>query len=195
MSNRLMSYLPPLYHDIAEFEELMNAQQPEIDSVKSTVDRLLDNQFVLTANEAAIKRREKILSIQADPKTETLSFRRKRIINRQSTKPPFTIRFLQQRLDFLVGPDRAITSVDSQRYILKVTASIDDASVFKEVERTVKAIIPANLIYHQETAVDDKIVINESITAQPLARQTRLSTSWKLGKVPFAVAGQEVVIK
>lgn len=193
--SKLMSYLPDLYQGVREFEEIMRAEQVELDAEKTAIDRLLKDQFVLTASERAIKRREAMIGIQSDSATETLDFRRRRLINRYSTKPPFTIRFLQNRLDYLVGAGRTVASVDPQQHRLLITTSIDDALLFREVEHTVKNTIPANLHYQQDTALGDRFGIEEHIRTQTLTRNTRLSTTWRLGVTPLATAGPEVVLK
>lgn len=192
--NRLMQYLPELYHDVVDFVELTETESLELISVEQAINRLLDDQFVTTATEQAIKRREKILGIQADPATETLEFRRKRLINRYSTKPPFTVRYLQRQLDFLVGEGLTIVSVDSQNFLLTVTANIDDAAVFKEVERTVRVVKPANMIYQQQTSLEDVIGLQERITKKDIFWNYKLG-EWKLGEKPFADFGPEVVVK
>ncbi|TVX91909.1 putative phage tail protein [Paenibacillus agilis] len=193
--SKLIDYLPRLYEDILEMIELTKTEEIELQAARLAVQQLLDDQYVLTASEDGIRRRERILKIQADPTTESLDFRRKRIINRYSTKPPFTIRYLQERLDYLVGTGRALATIDVQKFILTVTTAIDDASLFKEVAHTIKTILPANIVYQQSTALEDQITLQESITSQVLNRGTKLSTSWRLGATPFAVLGPEVVVK
>lgn len=192
--NRLLEYLPDIYHDVVDFIELTETETQEIISVETAIERLLSDQFVNTASESAIRRRERILGIQADPTTETLDFRRKRLINRYSTKPPFTIRYLQRQLDNLVGAGLTIVSVDVQNFTLTVTANINDASVFKEVEHTVKVIKPANIVYQQQTSLEDVIEFKEGISKRDINWNYRLG-SWKLGEKPFANLGAEVVIK
>lgn len=192
--NRLMQYLPELYHDVIDFVEFTETESRELVSVEQAINRLLDDQFVATASEQAIRRREKILGIQADPSTETLEFRRKRLINRYSTKPPFTVRYLQRQLDFLVGEGLTIVSVDSQNFLLTVTANIDDAAVFKEVERTVRVVKPANMIYQQQTSLEDVIGLQERITKRDILWNYKLG-EWKLGEKTFADFGPEVVVK
>lgn len=145
------------------------------------------------ASEQAVKRREKMLGIQADPTTETLDFRRKRLINRYSTKPPFTVRYLQQRLDFLVGAGLTIASVDSLNFILTVTTNIDNAALFKEVERTVRVTKPANMFYQQQTSLQDTVELRERIKARSVSWNYRLN--WRLDETPFAVLGMEVTYK
>lgn len=192
--NKLLESLPTYYHDIIDFVELTDTEEVEVISAEGAVQRLFDDEFVMTSNEQGVKRREKMLGIQADPKTESLEFRKKRIINRYSTKPPFTIRYLQQRLDFLVGPGRAITSVDVENFILTVTANIDDAAVFREVEHTIKSTKPANMIYQQNTALEGVIALEEHIDMKLMTWNYKLDGSWQLGAKPFVTYGPEVPI-
>lgn len=192
--NRIAKHWPDFFLKILDFIELSGTEAEELNLVENTKEQFFNDQFVLTSSIDAIRRREKMLGIQADPTTESLDFRKKRIINRYSTKPPFTIRYLQERLDFLVGEGRAFASVDVQNFILTVMASINDAPLFKEVERTIYSIKPANLIYQQQTAIEDNVTIQEHISMAVLDRKTRLGF-WRLGFDPFAELGTEVVIK
>ncbi|WP_018306355.1 putative phage tail protein [Desulfitobacterium hafniense] len=195
MSKPIREYWPEYYDTILDFLKLAETEDVEIQSLEAAVNQLLNDQFVLTSGYEAIKRREKMLNIQADPTTETLDFRKKRIINRYSTKPPFTIRYLQDRLDFLVGEGKALASVDVQNFILWIETAIEDAALFRELEYTVKATKPANLIYNQKTALLDEIILEEHIAKRDINRQSRLGTTWRLGTMPFATLGPEVVIK
>lgn len=193
--NKLLQYLPEFYHDVKEFTQLTEIEDVELQSVAQSISRLLDEQFVLTSSERTIKRREQQLGIQADPKTESLDFRKKRIINRYSIKPPFTVRYLQEQLDQLVGRGMTIVSVDVQNFILYVTAAIDNANVFKEVQHTVQTVKPANLLYQQNTSTVDGIGLEEHIYMQTVDWHYRLDGSWTLGNQPFTTLGPEVVIK
>jgi len=194
MPERILTHLPDYYRLIEDFDELDNTETIELDTLQGAVDQLFDDQFVMTAGLPAIKRREQMLGIQADPTTETLDFRRRRILNRYQTKPPFTIRYLQQQLDNLVGPGMTIASVDVQAFVLTVTANIDNASVFKEVQHTVETIKPANLIYQQNTSLREAIGIAERISMKGITWNYKLDGSWRLGKKPFATLGPEVPV-
>jgi len=189
-----MQYLPDLYHDVVDFVELTETESQEWIRIEQAINQLLDDQFIVSASMQAIKRREKILGIQADPATETLEFRRKRLINRYSTKPPFTVRHLQRQLDFMVGAGLTIVSVDPLAFMLTVTTNLDDAAVFKEVEHTVKMLKPANMIYQQQTSLGDVIGLEERITGKEIDWNYKLG-EWKLGAKPFADFGPEVVVK
>lgn len=193
--NKLMAYLPEIYHEVIDFIELTETGVKEIISTESAVGTLFDDQFITTATERAVKRHEKILGIQADPTTETLEFRRKRLINRYSTKPPFTVRYLQQQLDRLVGIGLTIVSADTYNFLLYVTTNIDDAAVFKEVEHTVRVVKPVNMIYLQQTSLEDTIVLEEHLSKLEIIWNYKLDGSWLLGDKPFAYFEGEVIIK
>ncbi|MCM3273650.1 putative phage tail protein [Paenibacillus elgii] len=193
--SKLMGYLPRLLHEIKEMKELTQTEEKEIEAVAQAVQQFLDNQFVTTAQEWAIKRREEMIGIRADPTTETLEFRRDRLINRYSTLPPFTIRYLQSRLDSLIGQGVAKVEVDEQNFVLKITMSVPDAAYFKEIEHTVQIVKPVNLLYNQGTSMADHVGIEEHIWRTPLTRMSRLSTTWKLGSTPFAKGGKEEQVK
>ncbi|WP_282939002.1 putative phage tail protein [Paenibacillus sp. RC67] len=187
-----MKFLPELYADIEDFCEIAQTEGSEIEALAIAVQKLFDDQFVDTASIQAIKRREQMLGIRADSTKESLDFRRRRLINRYSTKPPFTIRYLQSRLDMLAGEGRAAVEIDEQNYILKVTFDVPNAAYFKEIEYTIHSIKPANIVYHQSTSLLDNIGLEEHMKGTPLFRKTRLGTGWKLRQTPFAVKGQEV---
>ncbi|TNJ68236.1 DUF2313 domain-containing protein [Paenibacillus hemerocallicola] len=193
MPKPILSYLPDYYQDIRDFEELAETEDAELLLLATAVNQLLDDQFVLTSGAAAVKRREQMLEIQAEP-SETLEFRKRRILNRYQTKPPFTIRYLQQQLDLLVGPGMTIVSVDSQNFLLTVTANIENASVFREVVYTVELIKPANMVYQQNTSLGSTIGLEESISKRGITWNYALG-SWQLGQLPFSTLGPEEVIK
>lgn len=194
-ADRILKYWPEIYWEIDDFVALAPAESSEVEDMDKAVNQLFDDQFVMTSSPHAIERREKMLKIQADPSTESLEFRKKRILNRYQTKPPFTIRWLQRQLNELVGTGLVIVNVDVQNFILYVRADIDDAAVFKEVNHTVLTVKPANLIYNQQTQINEGITLQENIYKSSLDRKTGLSTTWQLGISPFAVRGEEVQVK
>lgn len=193
--SKLINYLPPILQDVKEMQVIMDMEDQQFDQLQGGINRFLDDQFVMSASLEAIRQRELELGIQANPSQESVDFRRKRIINRYSTKAPFTERYLQQQLDKLVGPGVALVSVDTREFFLYVTAKIEEAAVFKEVVHTVQKVKPANMVYQQQTALTDSITLEEKISKAELSRMTGLSTTWQLGITPFAVRGEEVRIK
>lgn len=191
MHDRILQYLPDFYREIREFAEIDRAESAELDDLEAAIQRAFDDQFVMTASADAVKRRERMLGIQADPAKESLDFRRKRIINRYSTKPPFTRHYLQEHLDALVGPGMTIVSVDPQNFILYVTANIENANVFREVSHTIETVKPANMIYQQNTSLQAIIGLEEHIAKQDITWNYTLDGNWQLGEKPFSSLGPE----
>lgn len=194
MSERIMPYWPEYYHDVIDFIQIAQTEDVELDNMTTAIQQLFDDQFVLTSSVQAIKRRELMLGIQADPTTESLEFRKQRILNRYQTTPPFTVRWLQEQLDRLVGPGMTIVSVDVENFILYVTTNIENANIFKEVLHTIQTVKPANLVYQQNTSLNDTIGLEEHISKQEITWNYKLG-SWKLGEKPFWSLGTEVRIK
>ncbi|GIQ70775.1 DUF2313 domain-containing protein [Xylanibacillus composti] len=194
MAERIMQHLPDYYRVIEDFKELDHTETIELDLLQGAVNQLFNDQFVMTSNLQAIRRREQMLGIQADANTEPLEFRKRRILNRYQTKPPFTVRYLQQQLDRLVGPGMTIVSVDVQNFVLYVTTNIETASVFREVQRTIGTVKPANMVYQQNTSIEEKIGVEEKISRREITWNYKLG-SWKLGQKPFASLGPEVPVE
>ncbi|GIQ62131.1 phage portal protein [Paenibacillus cisolokensis] len=193
-TNTIGKHWPPFLLDILDFAELSRTQDAEVKDAQAAVEGLLLDQFVTSSGLQAIKRREQMLGIQADPQTESLAFRKKRVLNRYRTKPPFTLHYLQQQLDALVGPGMTVVSVDVRSFVLTVTANIENANVFREVIHTIETIKPANLIYQQNTSIKGTIGLEERISRRDVAWNYKLDGSWKLGEKPFASLGPEVVV-
>lgn len=195
MSERIYRYLPEYYKLINDFRELDKSETMELDLLQDAVDQLFNDQFVTTSSLRAIKRREQMLGIQANPSLESLDFRRRRILNRYQTKPPFTIGYLQRQLDLLVGTGMTIVSIDPHEFVLTITANIDNASVFREVLYTVDTIKPANLVYQQNTSLSSFIEVEENISMQKMTWNYKLDGGWQLGSKPLVSYGTEVVVK
>ncbi|MCD9026058.1 putative phage tail protein [Cohnella silvisoli] len=187
MSDPLMTYLPVFYRDVTEFIELTATEDVELQALQTAINRLFNDQFVLTSSEEAVRRRERMLEIVADPTTETLSFRRIRIINRYTTKPPFTERYLQQKLDFIAGvPGLVVVEVDPVDFVLQISVGVENAAVLREIEYTVNLLKPANLVYQPTTFVAERIGLLDQAFVIGLNRLTKLG-SWQVGITPFSV--------
>ncbi|QOS98101.1 DUF2313 domain-containing protein [Brevibacterium sp. JNUCC-42] len=190
--NRLLKHLPDIFHEIKEFVSLTEAVVPEINALEERVNQLLDDQFILTASERGIYRREKMLDIKPDLTIESLEFRRKRLINRKSTKAPFTIRFLQNRLDFLYGVDKAKADIPED-FLLTIETNVKDAAIFREVVQMINVIKPANMVYQHRITLVDVIKLSGLVEAHKALRLTNLSTTWELGEVPFTQKGDQIM--
>lgn len=192
--SRLQEYLPSYYVDSKQMTALLMAQEMELNNIAAGILRQRNDMFIMTASAQAIRRREKMLRIQADPSKESLDFRRRRIINRQSTKPPFTQRWLQSQLDRLIGPGMAVVTVKPAEFLLLVTTNIENANLFREVQHTIQTVKPANMVYQQNTSLRHRIIVKHTTVKRDVSWNYGLDDGWELGEKTFADLGPEVVL-
>lgn len=190
----LKQYLPWLYKDIVEMNALMDTEDSLFSKLMDEYIRGRDNQYILTADEYGIRIFEDIINIVPDPSTETLDFRRQRLINRFRTQPPFTFRWLQGKLNEIIGVGKWNAWVDNENYTLYIESSAEDQKWFQEISITVNNTKPANIIFINRPLVVHDVLTNETINLKELIWNYRLGTIWKLGDKPFISYNDKGVI-
>lgn len=150
----LCQYWPPWFREILDFQALCRTEGEELRVLAAFMDRIHRNLFVQTMDEGTAAAWEAIFRIVPNPVTETLAFRRDRILNRLSMRPPFTLPFLYQRLDALFGPGNWEVEMDYPGYTLYIEAAVEDQQYFSEMSVTMELIKPCHtaLMYGKVTA-------------------------------------------
>ena len=78
MDKRLIDYLPPVLREVAEFQAINGANEPEISLAWDGLARVMANQFLDDADEQGVSVWERELKIR--PKgTDSLALRKERI--------------------------------------------------------------------------------------------------------------------
>lgn len=190
----LLSLLPTWYRDILDYQEICQTEEAQFEALAMAVTAVADNFYFQTMDESAVAQWEQIFGISADPAVETLDFRRVRLLNRISTQPPFTLAFLQQKLDELIGPGRWTVTVDYPNYTLYIESSALNQSYATEVAFTINRIKPAHIVYRNNPYVTETILLSEQIDLSNLIFNYRLG-AWGLGLQPFASEDPQGVIK
>lgn len=190
----LLDQLPPWYREILDYQEICGAEQTQLDALGDQINAVANNLFFQTMNETAVATWEQIFSIVANPTTETLDFRRARIVNRVSTKPPFSLGFLYQKLDELIGPNLWSVTVDYPNYTLYIESSAENQSYATELAITVGKIKPAHIVYVNEPTITTGVLLSEIISAA-LRRWNYKLGLWTLSGAPFLTAYGEEVVK
>ena len=193
-NRRLNSFVPTVYEGIVEMSDIMNAEDNIMDIARTEMSSAFANTFVLTADEYGVIMFEKMLNIVADPQTQDLEFRRQRIINRLSMSPPFTYRFLKQKLDEIIGPGAWTAYIDFDNYTLYVESSATNQNWYSEMEFTINRIKPCNIVFVNVPYTAPILSISEEISYSTLKWWYRLG-SWRLGKYPFATTDGGGMIK
>lgn len=167
MDRRLIDYLPPVLREIEEFKAINNsAMQPEIESAWAELGRLMNNQFLSTADENGVSRWESELKII--PKdTDTLEARKTRIKAMWNRELPYTFGWLQNWLSGLCGPKGHSESVND--YIIDVQLDYNALPQANELAReildTLGSVCPANMLLRLTAALQSNgIIANCALT-------------------------------
>ena len=180
----LKKYLPSLYRENKEMEGLMNAEQPIYDEAETDAKFAFSRQFVVTADEKGIEQYEKILGIMPTD-TDSLEFRKRRVITRLSTTPPYTLNYLKQQLTTIFGAGNFNAWVDYGKRELYVDSFINNISLFFELETFIAKVKPANMIYIYRSLVLPKVGVSSRYLAGWGKWNYRLDGTWNLGAKPF----------
>ena len=195
MYDRLLgSFVPHIYKDVTEMDAIIDAEQIQLSSAQTEASQAFANTFVLTADYEGIEMFEMMLGIIADPTTESVEFRRQRVLNRITLAPPFTFRFLKKKLDDIIGKGAWNAYVDFNNYTLYVESFVVDQQWFNELRITINRIKPCNLVFINKPLIMTDVVANETI-ASAVKHYNYILGRWPLGQKPFVSIDPEEVVK
>lgn len=194
MSN-LKNYLPNIYKDVLEMDELTETEDLLFQELHTETDKVKNNQFVLTSDVDGIEKYEKMLNIIPNPSTESIEFRVDRIINRLSMTLPFTFPFLKKKLDEIIGVGKWEAYIDYHNYTLYVESSAINQIWFHEILVTINRLKPVNIVFTNKPFVAAKIHVSENINLTQVSFNYRVGTTWVLGQKPFTSLENMGVIK
>lgn len=190
----MLELLPPWYREILDYQQICQTEQQLIEAMAQEIAAIAENFFFQTMDSGSVSQWEQILGITPNPTTETLAFRRARLINRLSTRPPYTIWFLYQKLDELIGPGQWTVNVDYPNYTLYIESSAENQQYATEVAYTINTIKPAHIVFVNTPYVQTGLLLSETIELYQRNWNYNLG-GWGLGVLPFASDVSKGVIK
>ena len=151
----LIDYLPEFLKKVREYKVILtDAVQPEIVELFAEVEKALNNQFIVDADESGVSRWEKMLKI--NPKaTVTLDDRKFTIRTKINDQLPYTLTSLRQRLESLCGVGESSVELNTKDFILKVRVALTARSKYNDVEIMLEKLVPANLV------IDSSLMYNQ----------------------------------
>ena len=164
-----------------------------MEALAAAINAVADNFFFQTMDESAVSMWESVFGIVPNLRTETLDFRRQRVLIRISTQPPFTLGFLYQKLDQMIGKGKYEIHVDYPNYTLYILSSAQNQAYATEVAYTVGRIKPAHIVYINQPLVADTLTLGETVALSSLEWRYGLGL-WGLGLEPFAVTTDKGVV-
>lgn len=147
MLHDLKRYVPIVYNGIKEMDNIINTEQQEIDTLYGEMKLAYNRQTVINADEKGISLYEAILNINSDSSTESLEFRKQKVIFQLTTSPPFSFNFLLQQLDKIAGRENYKAWVDFNNYTLYIQSETSNKLWFNELTLLLARIKPANILY------------------------------------------------
>lgn len=190
----LLSLLPPWYAEVLDYQQICQTEEQQFAALANEITAVADNFFFQTMDAGSVTQWEQIFGITANPQTETLAFRQARLLNRISTRPPYTIWFLRQKLDELIGPNQWTVTMDYPNYTLYIESAAANQSYATEVAFTINKIKPAHIVYVNKPYVQTGILLSETISLSQRVYNYNLG-GWGLGVLPFASENSMGVIK
>ena len=135
---------PPIMQELKEFQKIAEIEDSLFEQLKQEIESIVNEQFISTATEKGIARREKMLKVVpfADDTLETRRFRVQSVWN---DKLPYTYRVLLERLDSLCGPDGYVIELNAGEYSLNIKIELTKKRMFDEVVKITRQMVPANI--------------------------------------------------
>lgn len=190
----LLPLLPPWYAEVLDYQQICQTEEQQFAALANEITAVAQNFFFQTMDESAVTQWEQIFGILANPQTDTLEFRQARLLNRMSSRPPYTIWFLRQKLDELIGPGQWTVHVDYPNYTLYIESAAKNQAYAVEVAFTVNKIKPAHIVYVNKPYTISQLLLSETINLSQRVYNYRLG-GWGLGVYPFATENPMGVIK
>jgi len=149
---------PPIIQELDAFKKIAEIEDSLFEQLKQEIESIVNDQFISTATEKGIARRERMLKISpfADDTLETRRFRVQGVWN---DKLPYTYRVLLERLDSLCGPDGYVMELNAGEYSLNIKIELTKKRMFDEVVKISRHIVPANIFITIELRYNQYLIL------------------------------------
>ena len=194
LDTELCRQFPPWYREVLDYQQMCQTETAQFEALAQEITGIAENFFFQTMGLDGIEMWEQIFHIVPNPQTEDVDFRRYRVLNRITTKPPFTLGFLYQKLDELIGPGLWEVTVDYPNYALYIESSAQNQNYASEVAFTINRIKPAHIVYVNAPFIQSGILLSETIEKAKRVFNYHLGY-WNLGQLPFASDEDSEVVK
>lgn len=191
----LVSYLPPYLQQYnQETVAALEAENPEFELVWESTDKILQNEFIATADEYGISRFEKILNILPS-KEDNLESRRERVQSRWFTEVPYTLKTLISKLIILCGNSDFKIIPNLENYQIKLETRFKEYGKIIEIQNILQNFIPVNIFveYVNYVYLEENIMLSEAVSLSEVVWNYKLG-SWGLGLLPFTSTQEKEVI-
>lgn len=143
---KVSDYLPNLYKNNTDMLNIINSEETELETnLKLNIENKFIDTFAIKATEDGISKFEKIFKIEPNYYTETLEFRRQRVMNRLVSKIPYTERYLINKVNSMIGEGNWSYEINYNDYTLKLYSLIPGKNWYQELLNFLTETIPCNI--------------------------------------------------
>jgi hypothetical protein len=136
---------PEIFSNIPEIAQIYAINDKQSEDLESAVDRMDQNIFLSTMDEATIARWENILNfIPLD--TDTIEDRRFRVKSKVIEKLPYTERVILRKLDTLCPLGYEMIVNDDRTDVL-VKLALKSKNTIEDVDKMMDEMLPLNMTY------------------------------------------------
>ena len=146
----LKEYWPRCLQELIEFQQIANAEQPELETALDDVRTAADDFFLATLSEYGCQRWEAIMGLHAAD-GDTLEARRERILIKYLDQLPYTYRTLLKYLA-TISEDFTVT-LNENAYDLYIRIRLEGYAQRDALAATLGQMIPANLVLRLRTDI------------------------------------------
>lgn len=143
---KLLDYLPKFMQQFLELQEIMQAEDKEMDIIDDNIQRVFDNAFIESCDEYGIRKYEALLGITA-ARQDMLEWRKNRVLAQWNDPQPFTYTVLLKKLDVLCGEGNYTVRGSLEDYWLSIGMLQGFTGQMEEVENILEKILPQNISY------------------------------------------------
>ncbi|WP_313524794.1 putative phage tail protein [Anaerotignum sp.] len=171
--DRIESYFPDLLREVREFQKLAEAENPELLFLWDELKLVLDNQFIDTATQIGVARREKMLKISAKA-TDTLDERKFKLLARYNENIPYTLRALHGQLSMLCGEKGYRLEINYGAFTLNAKLELTNKKNVDVVGEMLERIVPMNMLLKVELLYNQHQLL-QKFTHEEMRKYTHLN--------------------
>ena len=140
---KLKEYMPPFLTQVREFNEIFEAEDIELDALKSEIDSILKEIIVRTAESYGLKKYEKIYGITKI--AETIEARRMTILLKMNNRTAYTYKWLINTLNEAIGEENYKITTDFNNYKMNIEIALNYTEAAEILRKDLVKQMPANI--------------------------------------------------
>lgn len=155
----ILDQLPPVLQEVDELIKIASIEDPILTELWLELKTLIDDQFIVTASENGLQRREKMHKLKVS-NAESLESRRLRILSLYSDRSPYTKSYLYRYLNNLLGEGNYALAIDSDEDILDLEIEATFKELITIIEERLEQILPQSTLINLKRLVRIKTHVN-----------------------------------